>query len=147
MDRNTIDNITENLFQVFPLIHRLLLRIDFKVINIYISRPHFAIMNVLDELGAVPVSTVGKRLIIAKPQMTRLIDRLIDQGIVERQPDLNDRRVINVKITDKGQKILEQCRELIRDNIREKLSCLKDEDLEELLFALNKLKNIGLKLE
>jgi len=147
MESNIIDIITENLLRVFPLIHRVLLRIDFNPVNYNISRPHFIVMNVLDEMGAVPVSTVGKKLIIAKPQMTRLIDRLIDLEIVERQPDLNDRRVINVKLTDKGINILEQCRELIRDNVRSKLSCLEDEDLEELLVALKKLKNIGLKLE
>jgi len=89
---------------------------------------------------------VGNRLIIAKPQMTRLIDRLIDLEIVERQPDIKDRRVIKVKLTDKGHIVLEQCRQMIRDNVREKLSCLKNEDIEELLVSLTKIKDIGAKL-
>jgi DNA-binding MarR family transcriptional regulator len=146
MKSNSIDIITENLFRVFPLINRQLLRIDLNVDNIFISRPHFAIMNVLDELGAVPVSTVGKRLVIAKPQMTRLVDSLIDLAIVERQPDIEDRRVIKVVLTDKGYRILEQCRRLIRKNVRKKLSCLKDEDIEELLVSLIKIKDIGAKI-
>lgn len=147
METNIINAITENLFGIFPLIHRVLLKVDFNAVNINISRPHFVVMKVLDELGAVPVSTVGKKLIIAKPQMTRIIDRLIDLEIVERQPDLKDRRIINIRLTEKGIKILEQFRELTRDNIRNKLSCLKDEELSELLDSLNKVKNICTKLE
>ncbi len=147
MQSNPIDSITDNLVRIFPLLHRALLRTDFSTTNKNLSRPHFVIMNVLNELGPVPVSTVGKRLIIAKPQMTRLIDRLIDLNIVQRQPDSNDRRVINIKLTEKGLVILEQCRTRVRDNIKNKLSCLNEEDLEVLLISLNKLKDILLKLE
>jgi DNA-binding MarR family transcriptional regulator len=142
-----IDGIVENLFHVLPLIHRKLIKIDLCSVDRRISLPHFAIMRVLDKMGPLPVSQVGEKLLIARPQMTSLIDRLVEPGIVERIPDTNDRRVINVRLTDKGKVELKACKDLIKDNVRRKLSCLKDEELKELSVALNRIGEIGSKLE
>ncbi len=144
---NVIDSIMENLFHVLRLIHRKLLKIDLGGANKGISHPHFAIMGILDELGALPVSEIGKKLIIPKPQMTHLVDKLISLGIVERLPDERDRRIINVALTERGKTALKEAKKLIKDNIRTKLSRLNDKELEELSASLRKIREIGSKLE
>ncbi len=147
MESNILDSIIENLVHIPPLIHKKLLKANLEAVNKDIARPHFAIMGTLNELGTLPVSTIGEKLLIPKPQMTHFLDKLTSLGVVERLPDARDRRIINVVLTSKGKTVLGECKELIRDNIRKKLAYLKDDELEELSVSLRKLRGILLKLE
>ncbi len=42
------------------------------------------------------MSEIGRRVYISKSNMTSLIDKLVENGLAERIPDTNDRRVINI---------------------------------------------------
>lgn len=141
-----LDSIVEDLIRVHAMVHRHLLRISPEHIQSGISRPHFAIMRILDESGKLPVSAIGKILLIPKPQMTLFIDKLIKLGLVERLPDASDRRIINISLTEKGKLVLDDTRVLIADNIRQKLSGLNDEEVKELALSLRKLRDIGSKI-
>ena len=147
MENDIVDSITENLFHVLHLIHRKLLKINLEGVNKNISRLHFPIMGMLDEVGTLAISEIGKRLLIPKSQMTFLIDQLISLGLVEKVPDATDKRVINIALTEKGKVTLRKCKELVRNNIREKLSCLEEKELAEFTISLKKLREIESRLE
>ena len=106
------------------------------------SRLHLAIMGMLDE-ESLSFSEIAKRLVIPKSQMTHLVSL----GIAERRPDQKDRRVVNIVLTSHGRIVLKERREMIRQNIRNKLACLTPAELADLSAALEKLKDIGAKLE
>ncbi len=156
MDRMTDDNrikdeaidaIIDNLFFVHMLTHRKLFKVDFETVSRDIFRPHVVIMRILKDSGSLPVSEVGRRVAISRPQMTHLLDKLISLGLVERIPDANDRRVINVGLTTLGGKDLKQCRGLVRENIKRKLSLLEDDEIAKLSATLQALRELGSKLE
>ena len=98
------------------------------------------------EAGILHVAEIGEKLQIARAQMTHLIDKLVDLGIVERRMDTADRRMVNIVLTSKGRDILEERRSNIRNAIKETLSCLTDEELEDLFTSLRKLQDIFSKL-
>ena len=50
----------------------------------------------------VPHSAIGSRLMLSKAPVTGVVDRLEKAGLVERHPDLHDRRVSRVVITEAG---------------------------------------------
>lgn len=140
-----IDHITDNLFEVLPLIHRKLLRFGPDEIK-NVSRQQLAVMRVLQQTGPVPVSVVARRLLITRPQMTALADQLIGQGLADRASDKVDRRVTNIKLTPKGRRVLKEARDQVRQQINERLSVLDEADLAELSNLLESLKNIGGKI-
>ena len=146
MENRTIDGVVENLFRIFPIIHKKLLRMDLGGMTGNMSRLHLAIMGMLDE-ESLSFSEIAKRLVIPKSQMTHLVDHLVSLGIAERRPDQKDRRVVNIVLTSHGRIVLKERREMIRQNIRNKLACLTPAELADLSAALEKLKNIGEKLE
>jgi len=150
MRSNTLDKVVEDLFSIPPLIirgiRRKLLKTAFANIDVDISPPHFEIMKLLDEAGTLHIAEIGERLHIARPQMTRLIDKLVDLGIAERQTDTTDRRMINIVLTHKGKTTIEEHDSSIRNAIRETLSSLRDEELEDLSASLRKLQGIFSKL-
>ena len=47
-------------------------------------------------------SDIGERMIERDPDITRLVDRLETRGLVKRSRSRQDRRVVEVGITDKG---------------------------------------------
>jgi DNA-binding MarR family transcriptional regulator len=79
--------------------------------------------------------------------MTRFTDKLAALGLVERKPDAEDRRVINLSLTEKGKQVLAEARKLIRDNIKARLSSLEPGELEKLAVSLKSLAGIALKIE
>ena len=73
-----------------------------------ITPPHLEIMKQLEEAGTLHITEVGEILQIAEPQMTHLIDKLVDLGLVKRQTGTGDRRTINIVLTSKGKTTLEE---------------------------------------
>jgi len=78
--------------------------------------------------------------------MTHLIDRLQNLEIVIRQADTTDRRIINIMLTDKGRRIIEELDQVIKESIEAKLSILTEEELKELSVSLKRLGDILSKL-
>ena len=150
MKNNILDSVAEDLFSTLPLIGRSirkkLLKTALTSFKEDIAPPHFEIMKLLEEAGMLHVAEIGERLQIARPQMTHLIDKLVDLDIVERQTDAEDRRMIDITLTNKGKTILKEHDSYIRDATRETLSCLTDEELQDLSASLKKLRDIFSKL-
>jgi DNA-binding MarR family transcriptional regulator len=151
MQSDILDRIAADLFSVPPLIfrgiRRRLLRTAVVDIDLDISPLHFEIMVLLREAGTLHVAGIGERLNIARAQMTHLIDRLVDLGIVKRQMNKADRRMTNIMLTRKGAAIIDEHLIRIGNAIRETLSCLTREDLENLADSLRKLRDILSKLQ
>lgn len=82
------------------------------------------------------MSEIGSRLYISRPYMTRLADQMIADGLVERRPDPDDRRVIKLAITEKGKKYLRQSITWFKNDLKKNLSGLSDSDIGKLCTAL-----------
>ena len=151
MRSNVLDSVVEDLFSILPLIirsiRRKLLKTALVNIDVDISPLHFEIMAILKEAGALYIAEIGERLHIARAQMTHLVDKLVALGMVERQLDTSDRRMTNIVLTGEGRAFFEEHNSNIKNAIKETLSCLTDEELEDLLDSLRKLRDILSKLQ
>ena len=52
--------------------------------------------------GAMTMSQLARQTKMPKQQMTKLVNRLVEQRLVSRTDDLLDRRVINIQLTKEG---------------------------------------------
>ncbi|UCD10174.1 MAG: MarR family transcriptional regulator [Dehalococcoidales bacterium] len=150
MDKDILDSVAFDLFSTLPLIHRSINRKLIKtVVTSFkedIAPPHFQIMKLLEEAGTLHVAEIGERLQIARPQMTHLIDRLVALDIVERETDEDDRRMLNIRLKDKGKSIVKARDKQVINATREALSGLTDDELKQLSMSLNNIKDIFSKL-
>ena len=62
---------------------------------------------------ALTCGEIGDRLVSPGPDVTRLLDRLEQRGLVERLRDAEDRRVVRARITEKGLGLLTELDEPI----------------------------------
>jgi DNA-binding MarR family transcriptional regulator len=75
---------------------------------------------------------VGERMIARDPDITRLVDRLERRGFLTRNRDSRDRRVITVRITPAGQKVLKDLDAPMAEYNRKLLSHMDKGDLRKL---------------
>lgn len=59
--------------------------------------------------------SIGERMITRDPDVTRLVDRLAQRGLVRRVRDEDDRRVVRVLITPAGLELLNGLDDLVRE--------------------------------
>ncbi|MCA9938146.1 MAG: MarR family transcriptional regulator [Anaerolineales bacterium] len=58
--------------------------------------------------GACGVSHIGDKLGVTTAAASKMIDRLVQQGLVQREEDPDDRRVKNVTVSTAGVEIVQQ---------------------------------------
>jgi DNA-binding MarR family transcriptional regulator len=140
MTGNTRDRAAGDLLALILFYHKHIMKTGFFISGM--QGAQYRVLGVLMKSGALPVSEIGRRLYISKPYMTALIDTLIEGGFVERQPDLADRRVINITITDLGKRQLKQYVTMYKNELKTLLAGLDTTDLEKLCSSLESLKSI-----
>lgn len=144
MKNDRLDRAADDLLTMMPFYHKHIMKTGYGITGLQSAQ--YRVLGVLMKAGTLPVSEIGRRLYISKPYMTALIDTLIEGGFVQRQPDLTDRRVINITITEQGKKYLKQSVSLYKKDLKELLSILGDAELEELCTSLESLKAILAKI-
>lgn len=150
MSSDQEDQYIEDLITVPPLIFRSIRRKLIKSLpadtDFDLSPIHFEIMALLREAGTLHAAEIGERLQIARAQITRLLDKLVDSGIVKRQINKTDRRMTNITLTARGKVFLEESDIKLKEAIGDAVSCLDEKELQELSNALGALRKIFTKL-
>jgi len=131
---------------VFRIIRSKLVNVTLADTDIDVKLPHIEIMTVLKEENSLHPAEIGGKLQIAKAQMTHLVDKLVELGLVERSFSESDRRTINITLTDKGRSFLEKHEAIIFNAVGEYISNLNESELETLSTSLRNLRDILLKL-
>ncbi|MHB8104053.1 MAG: MarR family winged helix-turn-helix transcriptional regulator [Dehalococcoidales bacterium] len=133
--------------QVFRLVRRKVVLSTLADTNLDIKLLHFEIMQVLKDEGTLHPAKIGEKLLIAKAQMTHLIDKLVELDFVKREMCSDDRRTINITITEKGLKVLQEQDNLVITAVKDNMASLTDEELESLSGSLRNLRKILSKLQ
>ncbi|MGD9116369.1 MAG: MarR family transcriptional regulator [Dehalococcoidia bacterium] len=146
-----IKRAADGLLSVPPLIfrgtRRKLLKTALDNMNVDVSPLHFAILRLLKEKGTLHIAEIGERLMVARAQMTRLIDKLAELEMVERQTDSADRRVTNIILTDKGRAFVEEQDDCLWEATKDLVSGLTNEELADLSASLERLREILSRLQ
>jgi DNA-binding MarR family transcriptional regulator len=96
-------------------------------------------LNVLAILKGQPdrtatVNVIRNRMIDRMPNVSRLLNKLMEKKLISKDRDLTDQRVVYIKLTEKGEKVARMGRELFQKvsyGITKKLAETLNELLEE----------------
>jgi DNA-binding MarR family transcriptional regulator len=146
MNEKQMEEISLSALLLFPLLKRLFNGDPGDPGLAPLRNQTYHILRILERSGPLPVSAIGKQLIIAKQNMTTLVDRLMKEDLVERRLDATDRRVIKVFITKKGIKFLQESMQGLKKIVSQNLSALSEEDIESLYKAFQTIRTIAPKL-
>jgi DNA-binding MarR family transcriptional regulator len=109
-----------------------------------ITPQQFNILRILRGSFPQPLSTlqIRERMLEKMSDTSRIVDRLIAKGLVKKIICKNDRRLVDVIITDKGKKLLERL-DARQDEIDGVLGNLSENDANILSDLLDKIRDGG----
>jgi MarR family transcriptional regulator, 2-MHQ and catechol-resistance regulon repressor len=109
-----------------------------------ITPQQFNILRILRGSFPQPLSTlqIRERMLEKMSDTSRIVDRLIAKGLVKKITCKNDRRLVDVIITDKGKKLLERL-DTRQDEIDGVLGNLSENDANILSDLLDKIRDGG----
>ncbi len=136
------ERLIEYIFNFMPLLHKKLLMDVHHKKDMYKMR----FLSMIKNHNGEPMKFFGERLLISKPNLTKLCNKLIHEGFVERKNSDEDRRIINLYITDTGEKLVNAHKQEIRKEMLKKLESLSDEDIQKLNENFNEVERIISKL-
>lgn len=115
------------------------------LIDFDITPPQFNALVALNDHGILTMGELCDHLYLACSTATDLIDRMERNGLIERQRDQNDRRVIRLKITERGQNIIDQVMEARRRYLSTTLAGIDGEAKAYMVRSLDQLYSLMLK--
>lgn len=105
-----------------------------------ISGKQYNVLRAIRRGGAdgLSISQISEQMTDPRADVTRLLDRLVRDGLVDRQPDETDRRVVRTCLTRKGAELLEAIDEPLLETHRDQLAHLSKAEIEQLTTLLRK---------
>ncbi|MFT6321256.1 MAG: DNA-binding MarR family transcriptional regulator [Granulosicoccus sp.] len=111
--------------------------------NFNISVQQFNILRILKGRHPEPatVKLLTARMIDKMSNASRLVEKLKQKGFVERTSCPNDRRQVDIAITEEGVKIVNQSSILLEKEMEDKLSVLTKKEAKQLNDLLDKMRD------
>ena len=92
--------------------------------------------------GKQVTSDLAHHFNVTTPTMTRIVDGLVNKGLVERRLDPEDRRRIYLEVTAKGTESAKKAHEQFRVTLADYLSPLSSEQLSDIMRGFAHLKSL-----
>ena len=137
-----LNEISDNLYLLLLSLNRHIFNPTVLTKKFNVPHSHIKVLFYLIHNGPIPISKMAKELCISKPNMTPVIDKLVEEGLVLRDYDPTDRRVILIQTTPKALEFLKETQDYVKEIIKEKLSSLNDEDINTLSTSLESLLSV-----
>lgn len=130
-----------NIFMLFPaMMKKLRGQANFAEM----SKQQYQLLHTIRKHDSMPMSFYSEKLLISKPNLTVLADKLIDAGYVERGAAPDDRRLIVLKITRSGLEQMDKIWNEAMANLMMKLEKIDESTLvrlNELVIEINEIVN------
>jgi len=119
-------------FRFMRLHQRMLMQMTGRIRKLGLSIPQFDLLSTLTEQEGISQSELAERLYVTKGNVSGLVDRLVQAGLVERRAIAGDRRSYAMHLTPEGRRLAEAGIATQRDFVASTLGKLKPDDLAEL---------------
>ena len=107
--------------------------------GVAISRTNSRLLAYVEERGPISVSKIAGMLDVSQPTASRSLQQLEEEGLVTRESDPDDGRVVVYAVTTKGRKARQKLRQHMHDQLATALRDLSGDRTEEIADALDEL--------
>jgi MarR family 2-MHQ and catechol resistance regulon transcriptional repressor len=100
----------------------------------------FSVLQRLSTDSGRSLTDIGAELLCVKSTITRLVDRLEADGLVQRTPDPDDRRAQRLLLTPRGVDVSKRAAALHKASVERRMALLAPEEQQILQSLLEKLR-------
>ena len=104
-----------------------------------LTQPQMFTLWQLKENGPMTMGELSETISVTHGVATRMVDRLVKKGMVERHRDEKDRRVVLISLTGKGARATQEVFDDVLSSIRGAFKNVPQHDREEFLALLGRI--------
>ncbi len=134
--RETVDDVERLLRTVSMVIKKRGREI---LADFGITPPQFSALLTLIQNGDLTIGELGEKMYLACSTATDLVDRMERNRLVARERDTNDRRVIRLRVLERGHQMLEEVMQARRKYLSGVLDRVSREETANMVVALEHL--------
>ncbi|MDZ7268798.1 MAG: MarR family transcriptional regulator [candidate division KSB1 bacterium] len=125
----------------FELLERCQLKRERMAEQLDLTVAEFKLLRGFQQDDVLSVSELARRVDLTSSRLTRIIDGLVEKGIVRREIGSSDRRVMNVTLTAKGREVRAELRRIFVQTHEEIIALLPPGVEKSVIFAMEKLRD------
>jgi DNA-binding MarR family transcriptional regulator len=107
--------------------------------EVELSYPQILLLYAVLEMGTPTISELSQHLKITQGVVSRMVDRLVEKGMLERTRDKSDRRVVFVSLSESGRDHAEKMITYHLEKLRQQFQAVRKEDRETFLRLLQQI--------
>lgn len=124
--------LIEEILGSFSIIKRKIFGGGFNLAKkLGITPTQWQLLHIIIHHKDIGVKEIAEHLGNTSSAATQMIDRLVEDGLLIRESNAEDRRALNIKISNKSKKHLIKVREKVSKHLSDVFSVLSDKELEE----------------
>lgn len=104
-----------------------------------VTGPQLVTLRAIEKYGPITVTALARTINLSQPTVTGILFRLGQHGLVKKEKDETDRRVVACTITTKGLSVLRQTPAPLEDRFRRELSRLEEWEQTQTLATLQRI--------
>ncbi|MCC6552739.1 MAG: MarR family transcriptional regulator [Polyangiaceae bacterium] len=135
-ERPELDSIVETIIYLYTESRRLTKDM---ASSFGLTGPQLTILKLLESFEDLSLSTLSERIRAQNSTVTGIVDRMEREGLVRRERSKTDRRVVHLRLSEKGARLAREIQVEPMEIFRGALLSLSPSDLRDLLRILTKL--------
>lgn len=141
MENDTRTKCIMSMYEIYPLSRKLVFD-TFDKKKYDITRTQQIIMLSLSVSGTLTMSQLAAKINTSNEQATRAVAQLVDRGFIVRMQNPDNRRVINIKLTEEAQVFFHKMKNEILDDLIGKFKDIPDDEMESLSQSLAQVSSV-----
>ena len=104
-----------------------------------VTGPQLICLLTIDENQPVTATQIAKNVHLSPSTVVGVLDRLEEKGFVRRERDRNDRRRIQLYVTDEGRELAQSAPSPLQDKLSEAFSTLDEQEQSTIALSLQRI--------
>ncbi|MGN1114830.1 MAG: MarR family transcriptional regulator [Oscillospiraceae bacterium] len=129
------------LYEIYPYSRKVIVDV-FEKFKIDFTKTQQLIIMVLAENETLSMSQLAEKISTSNEQATRAVAQLVRNGYVVRRQNKNNRRIVNISLTELALQQVELLKQEVIDTLFEKLDLVSEEEMQDFYNALKCISNV-----
>jgi DNA-binding MarR family transcriptional regulator len=104
-----------------------------------VTAPQLVCLQTLEEHGSLTTSAVAERIHLSPSTVIGILDRLEAKGLITRERDLKDRRLVRATLTESGTALIQQAPSPLQDTLAEAMNDLPEAEQAMIVQSLERI--------
>lgn len=104
-----------------------------------LTAPQLTTLHAISRLQPAKAGEIAKEIHLGQPTVTGILTRLEHRGLIQRTRGERDRRSLDVRLTEEGERVLRDAPSLLQDQFLQRLGELKEWERTQILATLQRI--------